>query len=295
VTRLRAAYRDLAAGGWPVMLFVAAWTVLVVTPLALMLVYSLFRTQGFATDFTPGLETWRTFFDSGRWQVVVRTVRIGLTVTLIVMAISLPFAIWLAKGCRSASVRAALVTLITIPFFLDVASRTIVWRTLLGSEGAVNTLLGVVGIPPQAWLLYSEFAVHFGMVIVYFPTMVLPIMLVLTLIDDDLLEASGDLGASRWRTFVDVLLPLALPGIAAGVVFTMVPAMADVVVPQIMGGFNVNMLGNSVDAALDALKYPMAAALSSFVVAVLLVLLGVLALVLRRVGAGAALFRALDA
>ena len=137
---------------------------------------------------------------------------------------------------------------------------------------------------PIEWLLFSEFAVHFGILAPYFPTMVFPIFLVISLIDDDYLEASRDLGASKLQTLFRIILPLSLPGIVAGGVFTMVPLMATWVEPEMLGGGFVNLLGPSVDAAMRELKYPTAAALSVFVVALLVIFLALLILATRRLG-----------
>ena len=115
--------------------------------------------------------------------------------------------------------------------------------------------VGIIDAPID-WLLFSEFAVHFGMLAPYFPTMVFPIFLVLSLVDDEYIQASRDLGASPLQTLVYVILPLSLPGIMAGIVFTLVPTMAEYVVPWLMGGFNVNMLGRSVESALDRAQVP---------------------------------------
>ena len=184
---------------------------------------------------------------------------------------------------------------LTIPFFLDLSSRTIVWRAILGRQGLLNTALIEMGLvdAPIDWLLFSEFAVHFGMLAPYFPTMVFPIFLVLSLVDDEYIQASQDLGATPLQTLVYVILPLSLPGIMAGIVFTLVPTMAEYVVPWLMGGFNVNMLGRSVENALTALKYPTAAALSTFIIALLGALLATLSLLLRRTGGLAGIFETL--
>ena len=280
---------------WPVTGFVVLWSVLVVLPLVLLVVYSFLQTRGYKVDWTFSFDTWNTLFESGRWTVTTRTLRIALTVTLIELLLAFPFSLWLAKGCKSKTTKAVVLTLLTIPFFLDVSSRTIVWRPIFGSHGPLNSLLidfGVVDAPIQ-WLLFSEFAVHFGMIAPYFPTMVFPIFLVLSLIDDEYIEAARDLGASPLQTLFLVIIPLSMPGVVAGIVFTLVPTMAEYAVPQLMGGFNINLLGRSVESALTALKYPTAAALSTFIIALLAALLVALVFLLRRRGGLAGVFGAL--
>ena len=225
----------------------------------------------------------------------MRTLRVVFTITAIEFLIAFPFALWLAKGCRSKTLKAVVITLLTIPFFLDAPSRIIIWRAILGTNGIINTVLLELGLidQPIEWLLFSEFAVHFGMIGPYFPTMVFPIFLVLTLIDDEYVQASNDLGASPGQTLIHVILPLALPGIIAGIVFTLVPLMAAWVEPQMLGGGFVNLLGASVEAALRELKYPTAAALSTVVIAMLALLLVLLVAITRRRGDLGAIFHAM--
>lgn len=269
-----------------------AWFVIVIVPLVILFVYSFFTTEYFETVYKPSLKTWIGLFSSGRFEVTLRTLRIALTVTLIELAVGLPFALWLAKGQVGKLTRAILLALLTIPFFLDLSSRTIVWRAILGQHGLINTLLLSTGVvdSPVEWLLYSEFAVQFGMIPALFPSMVLPIYMAISLIDDSLLEASKDLGASPGQTLLRVILPMALPGVMAGFVFTLGPALAAWVEPGMLGGGFVNLLSNSIESAYTALRYPVVAALSAFVIALLLALLGVMMLILRRFGgAGLAL------
>ena len=293
--RLRAWYTHAASAHAPVTAFVVLWFLLVIAPLLLLLVYTFLQSKGFRVLWEPTFATWDKLFESGRWLVTVRTLRIAFTITAIELIIAFPFALWLAKGCRSHTVKAVLLAALTIPFFLDLSSRTIVWRTILGRQGLLNTALLELGLidEPLDWLLFSEFAVHFGMLAPYFPTMVFPIFLVLTLIDDEYIQASRDLGASPLQTFFYVVLPLSLPGVMAGIVFTLVPTMAEYVVPWLMGGFKVNMIARSVENALTVLKYPTAAALSTFIIVLLCVLLAALAMLLRRAGGLAGVFEAL--
>ena len=264
--------------------FMVGWSALVILPLLIMAGYSFLQVRSYRVVYQPSFATWISLVESGRWIAIVRTLRVAFTITVIEFLLAFPFAIWLAKICRSKPLKALIVTLLTIPFFLDASSRMIVWRAILGNAGVVNTLLLHVGVidQPIKWLLFSEFAVHFGMIGSYFPTMLFPIYLVLTLIDDEYFEASADLGASPLQTLVRITLPLALPGIVAGFVFTLVPLMAAFVEPQMLGGGFVNLLGFSVDSALRELKYPTAAALSTVVVLMLAMLLLLLVAITRR-------------
>lgn len=280
---IRERYAALISGGSVVPLFMVVWITVVVLPLLIVVVYSFFQIRNYQVVYEPTLQTWVSLVESGRWVAALRTLRIVLTITVIELVLAFPFALWLAKGCRSRLLKALIITLLTIPFFIDASSRIIVWRSLLGANGIVNQILLSLGVTeqPVTWLLFSEFAVHFGMIGSYFPTMVFPIFLILALIDDEYLQASADLGASPGQTLIYVILPLALPGIAAGIVFTLTPLMAAWVEPQMLGGGQVNLIGDSVESALRELKYPTAAALSTVVIAMLVLLLGALVAITR--------------
>lgn len=286
LSQFRTRYAQALSARWPVVAFMIVWFVLVMLPLLLLVVYTFLQSKGFRVVWEPTFATWGTLFESGRWLVTVRTLRIAFTITAIELIVAFPFALWLAKGCRSQAVKAIVLAALTVPFFLDLSSRTVVWRAILGRQGLLNTGLMELGLTdaPIDWLLFSEFTVHFGMLAPYFPTMVFPIFLILSLVDDEYIQASQDLGASPLQTFVYVIFPLSLPGIMAGIVFTLVPTMAEYVVPALMGGYNVNMLGHSVENALTALKYPTAAALSTFIILLLGALLALLARLMRRAG-----------
>ena len=284
MTGPRALYAALASRNLTVPVFLAIWTVVVVVPLLVMVAFSFLQIRNYQVVYQPTLAAWTSLIDSGRWISAVRTLRVAFTVTAIELLLAFPFALWLAKGCRSKGFKAAIITLLTIPFFIDASSRIIVWRAILGTNGIINTMLMQIGLidEPMTWMLFSEFAVHFGMIGSYFPSMVLPIYLILVLIDDSYLQASADLGASPVQTLTQVVIPLAMPGIIAGIVFTLVPLMAAFIEPQMLGGGFVNLLGASVEAALSELKYPTAAALSTVVVVLLFLLLVLLIAITRK-------------
>lgn len=287
--------RRLATMNSVVGLIVLAWFVLVIVPIIVLFAFSFFTTAQFRTVYSPTITTWVELFSSGRWEVTLRTLRIAMTVTLIELAVGFPFALWLAKGRVSKVGRAVCLAMLTIPFFLDVSSRTIVWRAILGQSGLINTLLMGLGLSdaPLEWLLYSEVAVLFGMVVTLFPPMVMPIYLAISLIDDTLLEASNDLGASPWQTLSRVIIPLSLPGVMAGIVFCLGPALAAWVEPGMLGGGFVNLISNSIESAYSALRYPVVAALSAFVILLLFLMLGGMYLIARRFGDPASSFRVL--
>jgi spermidine/putrescine transport system permease protein len=284
---------DVVGGGAGI--FLVFWCALVILPLLVLFAFSFFETQSFVTSYTPTLNTWISIFESGRFSVTLRTLRIALTITAIELLVAFPFALWLAKGGASKGMKAIMLALLTIPFFLDLSSRTIIWRAILGDSGLINTVLLNLGLvdQPLGWMLYSEWSVHFGMLVTYFPMMVLPVYMAISIIDDTLIEASGDLGGSPAQTLFRVIVPLSLPGIMVGVVLTLGAALAAWVEPSMLGGGFVNLLSNSVESAYTALRYPVVAALSTFVILLLGVLVVAFVLVARRFGDVTTMFRVL--
>jgi ABC-type spermidine/putrescine transport system permease subunit I len=269
--------------------FFAVWVVAIILPLVGLLYWSLFPLENFRMAWTPTLQAYQDLLASGRWDVTLRTLRIAAIVTLIEVLLGLPFALWLAKGTKSTAVKVTALGLLTVPFFLSLSARTIVWRAALGLNGPINAGLMQLGLidQPLDWILFSEFAVVVGMIGPYFPTMVFPLYLAMALIDDEALEASKDLGATPAFTFWHVILPLSLPGLAAGLVFTFIPMIGDPVVANLLGGGHVIVLAASVQSLLQILDYAGAAALSVFMLALMGILIWVLKGILRRVvGAG---------
>lgn len=260
--------------------FILVWIALAVVPVAGLVIWPFLKFDGQAFRFLlePTLDGMRDVLGSNRWFAVARTLRIAGTVTLIEIFLALPFALWLALVVKSPKVKALFLATLTIPFFLSLASRTMVWRPILGNTGLVNAALIHLGIisEPVDWLLFSEFSVHLGLIGPNFPTMMLPIYTSIALIDRELLEAGPDLGAPPHRVLLDIILPLILPGIVAGIIFTFVPMLGETVVPTLLGGGHVPMLGTTITSLIGVLNYPAAASLGLMVLVILLLLLALL-------------------
>lgn len=283
---LRRLRPNLPAGIWSVSGFTLLWMLGVVVPLIGILVFSFLQTKGIKVQWDLTIKAYERLFFYGGGPLIGRTIRIAATMTAIELLLAFPFALWLAKGAKNQTMKLLIFTALTVPFFLSPVARVIVWRSVMSISGLVNTGLMDIGIvdEPVDWLIFSEFAVHLGYLGQYFPAMVWPIFLSIALIDDEYLEASKDLGASRLRTLFHVILPLSLPGIVAGVIFTFVPMLGDTVVPQQMGGGNVLMISHNVYTMIGAGNFVMAAALSAIILAIMLAFQVVLWAALRPVG-----------
>ena len=271
---------------YPIVLFALSWVFFVIVPLLIVVMMSFLKTKGIKIKWDWGFYSYNKMVRFGGNDVVLQTIRIGLTVTFINFLIAFPFAFWLAKTLKNTSAKLLLFTALTVPFFLSPVSRVIVWRSVLGLDGLVNNFLIGTGLinEPIEWLIFSEFAVHLGLMAQYFPSMVWPLYLSLSLIDDETIEASLDLGAGILRTTFSVILPLALPGVLAGVIFCLVPMLGDAVIPQQMGGGNVLTISHSLSNYIGSRSYVVGAAIASIVLILLMLLIFILWLVLRPYG-----------
>ncbi|MCL6285076.1 ABC transporter permease [Ruegeria sp. 2012CJ41-6] len=266
--------------------YTAIWALGILTPLLCILAVSFVKTRGINILFEPTLNAYRDLFLYSGAPVITRTLRICATVTVIEFLLAFPFALWLAKSLKNNFWKSLTFVAMMVPFFLSPAARIFVWRSVLSTEGLINGLLIEQGLiaEPLNWLLFSEFSVHFGLVVSYFPSMVWPLFLSISLIDDDYIEASGDLGASDFQTLRNVILPLAMPGILAGFIFTFVPMLGDTVVPSMLGGNNSLMLSPAIANLISSLNYTVAAAMAMLVLVAMFLMQGVFVLSLRPLG-----------
>lgn len=209
-------------------------------------------------------------------DLTIRTIRIAVVTTALSMIIAYPVAYYLARKIRQN--RLTLLMLVIMPLWTSYLVRTFAWALILGRNGIINQGLQATGITdaPVEWLLYSEFAVTLALVHIYMPFMVLPIYAVLEKFDGRLLEAARDMGASRWRAFLTITLPLSLPGIVAGSIFVFVPALGAYVTPELLGGTGGMMLGNVIAQQFGGtFEYPFGSALTVLMVAVVAVLVSI--------------------
>jgi ABC-type spermidine/putrescine transport system permease subunit I len=273
------------------------WMVGVLLPIFSLVVVSFLRGRGLDLTATFSLKAYADILVDYRIEPVLRTVRIVVVVTLIEFVLACPFALWLAKGLRDGWTKSILLVLLVVPFFLSPAARTIVWRPILGREGLINIILTTTGLTnhPLDWLLFSEFAIHLGLIGPYFPSMVWPLFISISLIDDGLIEASRDLGATAGETLRHVVLPLAMPGIAVGFIFTAVPMLGDNVVSTLLGGGQVSLIAEAFDDMIRAMNYPGAAALASLIVLAIVAIGLAIRVIARKRSAGADLFGRLHA
>ncbi len=181
----------------------------------------------------------RIFDDSLYLESLVATLRIGAVTTMASLLIGYPIAHWLAR-VRSRAGHAALLMAVIAPMLTGIVVRTFAWMTILADRGVVNSTLmnlGIIGAPLP--LMYNEFGTVLALVHIYVPYMVLTLAGVIGRIDERLEEAAMSLGASPFRAFLEVTLPLSLPGIVAGSLLVFALAISAYVTPYLLGGQQV--------------------------------------------------------
>jgi spermidine/putrescine transport system permease protein len=253
-----------------------------VIPVIFVAAYSVGAVQIFPSDSGLSLHDWQRFLQGQSIYLSLfwKSIRISLIVSVIVVVLSYPVGYFLALFVKKR--KYVLLLLIISPFLTSYLLRVLAWKVILGEHGVVNSFLVWAGARPPddaiPWLLYSQFTVVLVLVYVWVPFVALPIFVSLENLDRSLLEAAGDLGASRWRTFVRVTLPLSVPGIMAAFVFVFVPTIGEFVTPLLVGGTKGYLYGNAINdlftKGLDWQSGSVLAFFLLFVVAVLMAIFG---------------------
>jgi spermidine/putrescine transport system permease protein len=225
--------------------------------------------------------------DSTYLSILGNSVLIAGITTVLALALGYPTAYAITR--LPSRWRTVALVLVVLPFWSNFLIRTYAWIVLLNSEGPVNSVLvnlGIVGAPLD--LLYNRGAVVVGLLYAYLPLMILPVYAAIERVDPQLQEAARNLGAGKIRAFLDVTLPLTLPGAMIGAIFVFVPSMGNFVVPELLGGGKTVMVGNLIrDQFLEARNWPFGAVLALSVVIFLVVLFAIQAAIGRRINGGA--------
>jgi spermidine/putrescine transport system permease protein len=251
-----------AAVTLPPLLWVALF---LLVPYALLLCYSFWSvspTQTIIHSWT--LDNYRELFRVDVYlQTLFRSTWIAARVMIFSLLLGYPLAYYLSfyAGAR----KDLFYQLVIIPLWVSYLVRAYAWKTILGSDGVLNTLLQYVHLTkhPLEFLLYSPFAVVLTLTHIYTPFAVLPIYAALEHIPRNLVEASQDLGASPLQTFWRVVFPLSIPGVLAGATFAFVLSLGDFLAPLLLGGPSGIMISNIVVSLFGAAyNWPLGAAIS---------------------------------
>ncbi len=204
-------------------------------------------------------------------KTYLNSLKISTTSTILCLLIGYPIAYGIAQS--STTTRNILLLLVILPFWTSFLLRVYAWMGLLADQGTINNLLmwlGVIDSPIR--MLYNEFAVYVGIVYTYVPFMILPLYASIEKLDITLHEAAADLGARPWVVFMTITLPATLPGIIAGSLLVFIPATGEFVIPDLLGGGNVQMIGRLLYNEFNSNQdWPVAAAVAIVLLLVLVI------------------------
>lgn len=198
--------------------------------------------------------------------------------TAIALVVGFAVAYFVGIKMRGSRFALPLLLLFAVPFLTSYLLRTLSWWLPLQERGVINVTLGSIaaffGVPFEPLdLLFTEFAVHVGLLSTYLPFMIFPIYLAMSRVDETVLQASADLGGRPYHTVLRVVVPLVLPGMLIGSVFVFVGVMGDSVVPLFLGGPGNSLIAQQIDQAIAGQRWNVAAAIASVILAIALVLI----------------------
>ncbi|SFD10717.1 ABC transporter permease [Clostridium uliginosum] len=249
-----------------------AWSALfIVIPLIIVLFFS-FTTK---TDsgYSFSLENYKKLINLQYTNIFIKSLCLAFKSTLACLVIGYPVSYIISK--MHASKRNFLIMLFILPMWMNFLLRTYAWLPILGKTGIINTLLIKLGISPISFL-YNDGAVLLGMVYNFLPFMVLPIYTVLTKMDQDLLNAAHDLGASKTQVFTKVILPLSIPGIISGITMVFMPSVSTFVISRLLGGGHYMLLGNLIEQQFTNMgDWNFGSAISIFMMIIILIFMAI--------------------
>ena len=212
----------------------------IIIPLFMMLYYALTAQEGGGFTFANFAEV----FSRATMKALFLALLLSLISTVICLILAYPLALILAKSNTSSS--SFIVLIFILPMWMNFLLRTFAWQTLLEHNGVINTLLSLAHLPALN-IINTPYAIVLGMVYNFLPFMVLPIYNVLLKIGSDITEAAEDLGANGVQTFLQITLPLSVPGIISGVTMVFIPALTTFVISDLLGGGKILLIGNVIE------------------------------------------------
>jgi putative spermidine/putrescine transport system permease protein len=253
-------------------------------PLLVTLVVSFWTYTGYSIEPAFVSDNYLTAFDKcvsslpdlcTTFRTYLSTLKFCLLVWLITLVVGFSIAYFLVFEIKTTAARVILALLTTIPFWTSNVIRTISWIPLLGRNGLVNQALMGSGITSQPidWLLYSNFSVVLSLVHINTVFMIVPILNSMSRIDRALVEAAYDAGATGWQTLWNVIVPLSKTGIAIGSIFVITVVMGDFISIGLMGGQQIASAGKVIEAQINALQFPIAAANAIVLLAIVLMII----------------------
>jgi putative spermidine/putrescine transport system permease protein len=249
-----------------------AWFVLIyLASLGVLLITAFWRINAFTTNIERvwNVENFRTLFGNPAYRaIMLRTIGMAAAVTVTDAVIAFPFAYYMAR-VASGRTRTVLFVAVLLPLWASYLARVYSWLLIFTHDGVLNWTLGKFGLGPVN-LAYTNWAVFIVFCYIWLPFMIIPVYAALERIPDSYIEASADLGGRGRRTLLDVILPLALPGLVAGSIFTFSLTLGDFITPKLIGGAGSSFIGNVIaDNVGIANNLPFAAAFAMVPVAIM--------------------------
>jgi putative spermidine/putrescine transport system permease protein len=253
-----------------------AWFVVIyLASLATLLITAFWTIDPFTTQVVQvwNVDNFRTILEGVAYHSIIgRTVLMAVLVTVTDALLAFPFAYYMAR-IATRRVQTLLFAAVLLPLWASYLARVYAWILILNHNGVLNWSLRSIGLP-AAEIGYTNVAMWLVFSYIWLPFMIIPTYAALERVPDSLLEAAADLGARRWRAIRDVVLPLALPGVVAGSIFTFSLTLGDYITPILVGGAGSSFIGNVVYANVGiANNVPFAAALAIIPVAIMAVYL----------------------
>ncbi|HEY3937020.1 MAG TPA: ABC transporter permease [Bryobacteraceae bacterium] len=248
----------------------AVMILLFFVPLAIVLAYSLLTRGPYGGVLRPWtIENYLRVFDPLYGEILWRSTWIAAVATLLCLLLAFPLAFYIARSRRH---KILLLNLVMLPFWTSFLIRIYAWMFLLRDTGLVNTLLEALHvIRAPLPLLFNTGAVILGLVYGYLPFMVLPLYATLEKLDEALLDAAADLGATPFTALWRVVVPLSKPGIIAGCLLVFIPCLGAYLTPDLMGGGKTVMIGNLVQNQFTTARdWPFGAAVSLLLMLIVL-------------------------
>jgi spermidine/putrescine transport system permease protein len=211
-------------------------------------------------DITGTLSNYLRAFDPVFLKIIWKSIWVSALATALCLATAYPIAFGICFA--PPKWKPLLLLLVILPFWINLLIRTYALIAVFRRQGYVNSVLGWIGLGPFD-MLNNDFAVITGLVYVYMPFMVLPLYATIERLDRSFLEASLDLGASQFQTFMKVTVPLTMPGIISGIILVFIPCLGSFLTPDLLGGTDSQMIGNVIERQFkSANDWPFGAALS---------------------------------
>lgn len=246
--------------------------VFIVFPLILILLYAFNSSSGMSLEsYGITFDNFRRVFEPLYIKIFFVSILLAIASTVLCVLIGYPVAYFISR--MKDKWRNSLMLLFVVPMWMNFLLRTYAWLTLLGNNGLINKFLGLFGIAPLN-LMYNMSAIMLGMVYNFLPFMVLPIYSTLVKMDNSLIEAARDLGATNSQIFKKVILPLSLPGVYTGITMVFIPAISTFVIPDLLGGNRFYLIGNLIEKQFTFTgDWAFGSAISIVLIAIMFILL----------------------